>query len=281
MATHHQSHSTNHARGNSLEAAMADPTERWQVTKGSLDYGPYTLAQVVEQIRADGVVPGNLIINNDTGERHFAEEHPFFGPLVEEARQTRDDNRRAHAEISHARTSRRRGLVLVSVIGAGVLGLGLVAYVIVGKAGQATEDTHQGISAVGAGTLEAKISFPKQAEPRKARSGGGGGTGPKGDDTLALDMGGEDGGSERLSNDQINGVLQSGGGKLGRCLAQNGGGYAKIEFIVDGPSGKVSWVKVNGQQDGGLYGCLNKAMRTLKFPTVNGPRTRAEFDMQI
>lgn len=256
---------------------MADPTERWLVTKGTLDYGPYSLAQVIEQIRTDGVLPGHSIMDNDTGQRFRAEEHPFFGPLVEEARQLRDDNRRAHAEISHAKKSRRRGLVLTGVIGAGVLGLGLVAYAIVGAAGEASEETHQGISAVGAGTLEAKISFPKQAPPKKAARGPGRGGGS---DTLDLDMS-EDSGSERLSNDQINGVLQSAGSRLGRCLAQNGGGYAKIEFIVDGPTGKVSWVKVNGQQDGGLYRCLDKAMRGLKFPSVDGARTRAEFDMQI
>jgi hypothetical protein len=278
MATTSRSQPTGPAGGYSLEAAMADPSERWLITKGSLDYGPYSLAQVIEQIRADGILPGHLIIDNDTGQRSRAEEHAFFGPLVEQARQTRDDNRRASAEVSHAKTSRRRGLMLVGVIGAGVLGLGLIAYVVVGKAGDAAEDTHQGISAVGAGTLEAKISFPKQPERKKVARGGG--TGPKGSDTLDLDMS-EDGGSERLSNDQINGVLQTGGSRLGRCLAQNGGGAAHIEFIVEGPTGKVNWVQVNGQQDGGLYGCLNKALRGLKFPAVNGARTRAEFDMQI
>jgi hypothetical protein len=280
MATNSRSQPTGHAGGGSLEAAMADPTERWLITKGSLDYGPYSLAQVLEQIRADGVMPGHLIIDNDTGQRSRAEEHPFFGPLVEQARQTRDDNRRASAEVSHAKTSRRRGLMLVGVIGAGVIGLGLIAYVVVGMASEATEDEVQGISAVGAGTLEAKISFPKQPERKKPAGGGGGGTGPKGSDTLDLDMAGDDG-SERLSNDQINSVLQGGGSRLGRCVAQNGGGSVHIEFIVDGPTGKVSFVKVNGQQDGGLYGCLNKSLRGLKFPTVNGARTRAEFDIQM
>lgn len=278
MVTTSRSQPTGHAGGHDLDAALADPTERWLITKGSLDYGPYSLAQVIEQIRMDGIQPGHLIIDNDTGQRSRAEEHPFFGPLVEEARQTRDDNRRAHAEISHAKKSRLRGLVLVSVIGAGVLGLGLIAYVVVGKTSDATEDTHQGISAVGAGTFEAKISFPKRTEPKKTTRSGG--RGPTGSDTLALDMS-EDSGSERLSDGQINGVLQGGGSRLGRCLAQHGGGHARIEFIVDGPTGKVSWVKVNDKQDGGLYGCLNKAMRGLKFPTVDGARTRAEFEMQI
>lgn len=270
--------SASQAGGHDLQAAMADPTERWLVTKGSLDYGPFSLAELVQQIEGDQVQPGHLVIDNETGQRYFAEEHPFFGHLVEQARQRRDDSRRAHAEITHAKRSRRRGLVLVSVIGAGVVGLGLLAYLLVDTADEASEGTRQGISAVGAGTFEAKIGFPKQAEPKRRARGGGGG--PKGSDTLALDMS-AGGGSERLSNDVINSVVQKHGGRLGRCLAQNGGGYAKIEFIVDGPTGKVSWVKVNGQQEGGLHGCLNRAMRAMKFPAVDGPRTRAEFDMQI
>ena len=100
-----------------------------------------------------------------------------------------------------------------------------------------------------------------------------------GSDPLALDMS-AGGGSERLSNDQINATLQRQSRKLGGCLSR-GGGYAKIQFIVDGPTGKVSWVKVNGQQSGAMYSCINRALRALSFPTVDGPRTRAEFDMEL
>ncbi|ACY16181.1 hypothetical protein [Haliangium ochraceum] len=261
---------------------MADPTERWLVTKGTLDYGPFSLAELVDQIRSDQVEPGNMIIDNETGDRFFAEEHPTFGAMVEEARQLRDDNRRAHAEVDHAKRSKRRGFMLFGFIAAGVAAVALVAYALVSGAEQGEEEARGGISAVGAGTLEAKISFPTQSEAPKKRGGkrGGGGGGGAGSDTLALDMGGS-GGSERLDNSVINGVVQKYSGRLGQCLVQNGGGYVKIEFIVDGPTGKVSWVKVNGQQSGGMYSCLNRAMRGMKFPTVDGARTRAEFDMQI
>ncbi len=259
---------------------MADPTERWTVTKGSFDYGPYSFAGLMEQIQSGEVVPGNLLIDNDSGERHFAEEHPYFGSFVEAARQHRDDHRRASAELSHSRRSRRRSALLISVIGAGVAALGLIAYWVVGSADEATEEERAGISAVESGTLEAKISFPTQkAAPKKSRGGKRGGGGGGGDDTLALDMS-AGGGSERLSNDQINATLQRQSRKLGGCLSR-GGGYAKIQFIVDGPTGKVSWVKVNGQQSGAMYSCINRALRALSFPTVDGPRTRAEFDMEL
>lgn len=249
------------------------------VTKGSFDYGPYTLAKLVEQIRTDQIVPGNLLIDNDTGERCLIEEHPYFGPMVEEARQTRDDWRRANAEMAHAKSSKRRGLLLVGVFGGCATVLGLLVYVLLGRASDSADAAPQGISAIGAGELQAKISFPKPDKQGKKGNRGSRSEGP-GSDTLALDMS-EGGGSERLSNDIINAKIQENGSRLGGCLASNGGGHAKIQFIIEGPTGRANWVQVNGQQSGGLYSCLNRAIRSMKFPTVNGPRTRAEFEMSI
>ena len=251
------------------------------VTKGSFDYGPFTLAKLVEQIRTDQVVPGNLLIDNDTGERCLIEEHPYFGPMVEQSRQSRDDRRRANAEMAHAKSSKRRGLLLVGVFGGCATVLGLLVYVLLGRASDSTDAAPQGISAIGAGELQAKISFPKpDKQERKGSRGPRGGGGGAGSDTLALDMS-EGGGSERLPNGVINAKIQDNGRRLGGCLASNGGGHAKIQFIIDGPTGRVNWVQVNGQQSGGLYKCLNRAVRSMKFPTVNGPRTRAEFEMSI
>lgn len=261
-------------------AGAMDDIERWLVTKGTLDYGPYNLAQLIEQIQGDEIVPGNMLIDNDTGERCLIEEHPYFGPLVEQARQSRDDRRRTNAELAHAKQSKRRGLMLMGFIGAGVAVLGLVAYVLIGRDGPQDDDAPKAISAIGAGELNAKISFPTPAAPKKSSRGSSGRGGPRGSDTLALDMS-EGGGSERLPNDLINATIQKKSGPLGRCLVSNGGGYTKIQLIVDGPTGRVSWVQVNGQQTGGMYSCVNRVLRSLKFPAVDGPRTRAEFDMNL
>jgi hypothetical protein len=139
-----------------------------------------------------------------------------------------------------------------------------------------------GVSTVGEGEFNAKISFPK-AEAKKSgkRKRSSGGSSGGSDDTLALDLGDDSLGSERLDESVINGVIQGYGGKLGSCLARNGGGLARIEFNIKGPTGRVMSVKVNGQQSGGLYSCVNRVMRSMKFPTVDGPRTRAEFEMEL
>jgi hypothetical protein len=71
------------------------------------------------------------------------------------------------------------------------------------------------------------------------------------------------------------------GGQLGGCLQRNGAGSANISMIIDGPSGRVNLVKVDGKQTGGTWACLNGVLRGMKFPTLKSGRTRAEFDIGI
>jgi hypothetical protein len=265
-------------------ALLADTEERWLISKGRLDYGPYGLAEVIEQIRADEILPGNTIIDNHSGQRWSVEEHPILGPLVHQARQARDDRRRANAEVVHAKQETRRGFLLYAVIACSVLGLAGLAYFLITKTSKDEGAVAAaGVSTVGEGEFNAKITFPKadtgkqQSKRRRSSGGSSGGSG----DTLALDLGDDSVGSERLDDEVINGIIQGRGGRLGGCLAKNGGGYAKTEFVIQGTTGKVVAVKVNGQQSGGLYSCVNRVMRAIKFPTVDGPRTRAEFEMQL
>jgi hypothetical protein len=71
------------------------------------------------------------------------------------------------------------------------------------------------------------------------------------------------------------------GSQLGGCMSRSGTGYALISIIIDGPSGKVTFVRVNGQKGGALAECIGRVMRSMKFPPVNGTRTRAEFDINL
>jgi hypothetical protein len=71
------------------------------------------------------------------------------------------------------------------------------------------------------------------------------------------------------------------GNRLGGCLQKTGSSSANISIIIDGPSGKVNWARVNGESSGGLHACVSGVLRSMKFPSINGPRTRAEFDIGI
>jgi hypothetical protein len=40
-------------------------------------------------------------------------------------------------------------------------------------------------------------------------------------------------------------------------------------------------VKINGKTGGPLFNCLAPVLRGMQFPSINGPRTRAEFDISM
>ncbi len=276
-----------HAVDDALAAAMADTEERWLVSKGKLDYGPFTLTAVVEEIRADQIVSGHVIIDKHTGERMAVEDHPLLHDVVDQAKQERDHRRRADAEEAHHSQEKRRGVTLYAFIAVGVILIGSLAYVVVGKlSGSKKQETASNIGSLEGGELRAKLTFPKASKRRRStgkrrrrRTSGNAASGNS-DEPMALDMS-EDGGDERLDNNQINRVVGRYGGKLGRCLGRTGSSYAKINFSVRGKDGRVTWVKVNGKKSGSLFSCVNSVMRSMKFPTFDGTRTRADFDMSL
>ena len=110
--------------------AVAQNDEKYLISKGKLDYGPFTLTTIIDDINSNQVLPGHVIIDKDTGGRVNVEEHPLLAELVDEAKQRRDDQRRAHAEVTHSEQEKRRGFALYAFIVAAVLGLGGGAFLI-------------------------------------------------------------------------------------------------------------------------------------------------------
>jgi hypothetical protein len=279
-----------------LAAALADSTEKWLVQKGRLDYGPFSLSDIVAQINKGDITAGNIIVDKDTGGRTDVAAHPLLSALIDAAKQQRDDARRAQAEVAHQGREKRRGVLLYGVIGAGVIALAVGVYFIVQLARGDKKTEVAGISTLGDATLKVNLSLPKKP-PKVAKrpggssssgghrssSGGPDTTGLGGNSDQMLDLSGEDEdeGSETLSMEKVYATYSRYGGQLGGCLQSNGGGDANLSIIIDGKSGKVTWLRVNGENSGGLFNCMGKVLKKMSFPTINGPRTRAEFDISI
>jgi len=276
-----------------LAAALADGAEKWLVSKGKMDYGPFSLADVVKQINKGDIVAGNIIVDKDDGARVAVDKHPLLGPLVETAKQKRDDARRAQAEVVEQSRAKKRGATLYIVIGLVVAAVAVGVVLIVKNVSKEEGVKIATVTASDGAQLEVKISVPK-APPKKQRTAGGGGTAGGGhatsggggfknsSDALALDMSGDDeDSSATLDMTTVYRVYSGSANALAQCLANNGGGAASIEIIINGPTGRVNFVRVNGKTGGGLQGCIGGVMARLQFPKLSGGRTRAEFDMAI
>jgi len=271
-----------------LHAALADSTEKWLISKGKLDYGPFSLADVITQIEKGDIVAGNVIMDKDSGARSDVGEHPMLGPMIEVARQRRDDARRAQAEVAVQSSEKKKGVMLYLLIFLGVLGAAAAVYfVIKAVKGDSAEKKIEGIAALDGASLKVTVSMPK-APPKRTggkRTGGNtgaGGSHQRGNEDLSLDMSDEDdSGSSTLDMGTVYGVYSKQGGRLGGCLQKTGAGQASIGMIIDGASGRVTLVKVDGKQSGGTWACLNGVLRGMQFPKLKGGRTRAEFDIGI
>ena len=270
-----------------LTAALANSTEKWLISKGRLDYGPFSLADIVTQIERGEIVAGNVIMDKDTGARSDVGAHPLLAPMVEAARQRIDDARRAQAEVAVQRKDKKRGVLLYVLIVLGLAGVAAAVYLIIASTGEEEKEKIDGVSALEGASLKVSVSMPKKPPPMKRGTGGGrpagtGGNVTQGGENLTLDLSDEgEEGTETLGMDRVYGVYSKFGGQLGGCLQSSGEGSANIYINIDGKSGRVSFVRINGKTGGPLFNCLARVLRGMKFPSINGPRTRAEFDIAM
>jgi hypothetical protein len=283
LASEIAAQSTAPAADPALAAALADTTEKWLIGKNRMDYGPFSLADVIAQIERGEIVAGNHIQDKDTGARASIEAHPLLGPLVEAARQNRDDARRAQAEIQQQSRDKQRGALLYGLIALGVVVVVVAVYFVLRTVGR--DDGGQqvaGVSALDGASLKVKVSEPKKPAATHRRAAGKRPAGPASSgQNLALDLSDDSDETETLEMGAVYGVYSRYGRGLGGCLQSTGERSAAIGIIIDGSTGRVTWVKVNDAQSGGLYTCLSGVLRTMQFPKIHGPRTRAEFEISM
>ena len=266
-----------------LAAALADTTEKWLIGKNRMDYGPFALADVIAQIERGEIVAGDHIQDKDSGARVDVGDHPLLGPLVEAARQKRDDARRAQAEVKQQSRDKQRGAMLYALIALGVVATAVAVYLLL-RSVERDDGGRQvaGVSALDGASLKVKVSEPKKPVATHRRAAGKRSAGPASSgQNLTLDLSDDSDETETLEMSAVYGVYSRYGRGLGGCLQSTGERSAAIGIIIDGPTGRVTWVKVNDAQSGPLYSCLSGVLRTMQFPKIHGPRTRAEFEISM
>ena len=90
----------------------------------------------------------------------------------------------------------------------------------------------------------------KRTRRRRRAGGGGGGGGRTTSENMSLDLSDDSDETETLGMDKVYAVYSHYGAQLGGCLQSTGASSANIGIIIDGPSGRVKFVKVNGTDVG-------------------------------
>ena len=158
-----------------LAAALADTTEKWLISKGKLDYGPFSLADV-DQADREG---------RDRRRQHH------HGQGQRRARSTSASTRcsrrwsrsrassamtprRAQAEVAVQSREKKRGALLYGVILLGVLGAAAAVFLII-RAARSDDDKKEiaSIAAIDGASLKVTVSMPK-APPKKSGGSRGG-----------------------------------------------------------------------------------------------------------
>ncbi len=266
---------------------ISEEYERWLIQKDSLDYGPFSLAQVMAQMEKGIFGADDFIVDADSGDRQKIKDHPQLAEFARIMERKLEAQRRSRAEQAHEHVERRKIRWTLLIIGAAILAVGgaLAFYVMNRKAAEVDVLASRVSEADVDNFLKSvKIEFaqPKRAGAGGRRSSGGGVAGRSEDFANNMDLGdvSKDGGDAILDEAIIDKVMRANYRRLVPCVMQGGVRAIEVDFVVS-PSGAVQGVQVNGQRKGGLPGCILKQMQSFGFPSYKGKKTIASWSMSL
>ncbi len=270
-------------------AGLSHEDARWLIQKDKLDFGPFSLHQITAQLDKGTFRGDDLIVDMDSGSRQKILDHPQLSDHARHAERKLEHARRAQAEHVHEHVERKKSRATLFIVGGAVIAIAgiLVVFLMNREAAKESELA----SRVGEGDVDGflkavKIDFPSTKRPTSRRVGKAGGKAddPFGGVTNLGDVS-QGGGEEILSDSAIQGVMMANYRKLVPCIMDErrrnpGLGEMDLEFLVTG-AGKVTAVKVNGQQKGPFPSCVLARMAGFPFPKYNGSRTIASWSMAM
>ena len=271
---------------------ISEEYERWLIQKDNLDFGPFSLAQVVAQMEK-GVFSGeHFIVDADSGDRQKIKDHPQLAEHTRLVERKLEAQRRTRAEAVHEHIERRKGRWTIAIIGIAVLAIavGLTFYLKNRKAAErdvlasrvSEADVDKFLSGVKIEFAQSKQSAGGGARRRPGAGPGGGLAGRAEDFNNAMEYGDvtKEGGDAILDEGTIDRVMRGNYRKIVPCAMQSGARTIELEFVVQ-PTGRVKAVQVNGQRSGSMPVCVLNQMQTFGFPQYKGKNTIASWSMSF
>ena len=266
---------------------ISEEYERWLIQKDSLDFGPFSLAQVMAQMEKNVFTGEDFIVDADSGDRQKIKDHPQLAEFTRVVERKLESQRRTRAEQAHEHTERRKGRWFFLIISIAVLAVagGMWFYLKNRKAAQ--EDTlasRVSEADVDKFLKDVKVEFaqPKHVGGRGRRGVGGGVAGRAEDFNNNMDLGDvtREGNDAILDPGTIDRVMRANYRKLVPCAMQGGIRTVELDFVVQ-PTGRVKAVQVNGQGKGAMPMCILGQMQSFGFPAYKGMNTIASWSMSF
>ena len=266
---------------------LTEEYERWLIQKDKLDYGPFSLAQVMAQMDK-GIFSGDdIIVDVDSGNRQKIREHPQLLEYTRVTERRLETQRRAKAAQAHEHVERKKGRWTIFIIGTALVALAAGLTWFIHKRAAAKDDvlaSRVSEADVDAFLKEVKISFPAHKKAAGPRHGGpGGGVAGRAEDfNNKMEFGdvSQTGGDALLDEAVIDRIMHANYRRLVPCIMGRGVSTIEVDFVVQ-PNGRVRAVQVNGQRKGPLPSCILNQMQSFGFPAYNGKNTIASWSMSI
>ena len=288
----------------SMEELLAetdgDDTERWLVQKDRLDFGPFSLVELKQQLYTGEFTPNEMVLNKESGDVIRIRNHPDLREFIVHL-----ESHFAHKEADQMevqrmdKEKRRRTFTILAVAMALVIlgACGAVAAwfltkdpeieerIVIREKEANIEKLYSGLEITWKREKAKKKRSKRRGKRRGKKTAGGKATKGGGSDVTYLGDASEEGGDERLAQTVVERVMYKNFRKLVPCFhaarrSNPGLREVNIDFNIKG-TGKVSFAKVNGQTSGALQSCILGRMKGIKFPSFDGKITPASFSLSL
>ncbi len=283
-----------------LADTSGDDSERWLIQKDRLDFGPFALSDVKQQLYKGAFSGDDVIVDQETGDRGPIRKNALLAEFTRVLERHQQQQNAAKAAVDAGIRERRHRTVLVTIITVSLLVAGAVGfavwYFVLRKPPESTERIDR--DRPSKLKLSINVTFNKEDEDqakkrrawkrrRRRRKKRGGASPSAGSDVRHLGDASKAGGDALLSQRVIQSVMAkpTNLNRLTPCVQKQWRRQPSlrkvlIAFGVKG-SGQVSYTKVNGKSSGPFQACIARKMRSFRFPKYDGTLTRASFTMTL
>ncbi len=267
----------------SIEQAMVDENEeRFLIQKDNLDFGPFSLREILSQIESGKILGEHTIVDTHTQDKRRVREHARLRQAATAADAMMAEKERQKSDDAERSSTRKKVVTLlgvaVAVIGLGAGGTVFYLSQLKPRIEQKVIEKDPDIK----WDVSLKVDPPEKKKTRRPKVGGKPG---EFDEVTNLGDASSEGGDETLDPATVQRVMAQNYKVLTGCILEEKRRNpdlksVEMDFIVRG-AGNVSAVKVNGHLTGALPECLHAKMQTVQFPKFNGTKTHASFTMNL